>query len=273
MSGPQLYQDNYKFNCTAYPIAPYQFVKWEAFNYSSTATYTSNPLSEYFFGNMTLTAFFRTSTTYTVTLQSEDTNKGTVSGGGSTLGGGSVLVTASPNSGFTFDGWYLNGSIISTSTSLTYRPSETCTLTAKFNMSIPVFTGDQYVCNSAYYYISIPTQDDWSLSPQGGPFSITSSGPSFAVVSVSPQSAGSFATATLKVTAVNGYQASKPISSCSMLGSTYLCPTTCYYINSGASASWSVSSGFSITENENNDSFIWVTASYFSTLYAITQRG
>ena len=53
---------------------------------------------------------------------------GTVSGGGKVLDGSSCTVTASANSGYSFDGWYEGSSKVSSSSSYTFTVSSNRTL-------------------------------------------------------------------------------------------------------------------------------------------------
>jgi len=46
-----------------------------------------------------------------------------------------------------------------------------------------------------------------------------------------------------------------------LAGSTFLCPTSYYYISNGLPAVWSVSSGFSITPDPDTENGVWITAS------------
>jgi len=77
---------------------------------------------------------------------SESPQKGTVSPSTANVRAGDyVWVTATPKSGYTFEGWYLNVSNISSSASFNYVPSASCTLLAKFLLS-PTITGPPDVC-------------------------------------------------------------------------------------------------------------------------------
>ena len=52
-------------------------------------------------------------TEYSVQVKASPDNGGTVSGGGSVEEGGYAVLSASPNNGFTFEGWSLNGTTVS----------------------------------------------------------------------------------------------------------------------------------------------------------------
>jgi len=149
MVGVTDHSDDKVFYGFAVPYAGYQFERWET---SSPATYGgqkfySNPLTEFFTDNFSITAFFKEIALYTVTVKSEDISKGTVSGGGTCYAGGYVTFSASPNTGYEFDGWYLGGYKVSSSEITNYYyPSASCTLTAKFNLSPPVISGYSTLC-------------------------------------------------------------------------------------------------------------------------------
>ena len=71
--------------------------------------------------------------TYTLTVQSEDTSKGTVSGGGTYEEGDSPTFTAEANVGYTFEGWYKDGVKISSANPGTLdMPAQNVTVVAKF---------------------------------------------------------------------------------------------------------------------------------------------
>ena len=128
--------------CTAYPNTPaYKFSHWTATGPVTNLLYWNNPLSESFTGDIDLTAVFQPVSQYTITVQSEDTIRGTASGSGSCYAGGYIPVSASPESGWQFEGWYLNGSKISGSASFNYSPSASCTLIAKFNLHPSAISG------------------------------------------------------------------------------------------------------------------------------------
>lgn len=69
---------------------------------------------------------------YVVTVVSEDTTKGTVSGGGQYENGTQATVTASPTSGYKLSGWYEGETQVSTDNSYTFTVSGNRTLTARF---------------------------------------------------------------------------------------------------------------------------------------------
>ena len=70
---------------------------------------------------------------YSLTVQSEDTNKGTVSGGGTYEEGDSPTFTAEAKTGYAFEGWYVDDEKISSSNPGTLdMPAEDVTVVAKF---------------------------------------------------------------------------------------------------------------------------------------------
>ena len=163
----------------ATPYNGYAFEGW----YLGGTKQSSNPLYTHITTfDCTLIAKFVVA--YTVTVQSEDTNKGTVSGGGTCLQGGYKTVSASPKSGYAFEGWYLNGSKISGSTPFNYYASATCTLIAKFT-SVPVISGSTPICSgssksfsatnwqSGNYYWDKSSNLSWGSGSDIANFSIT----------------------------------------------------------------------------------------------------
>lgn len=113
---------------TATANACYQFVNWTVNGavVSTSTTYNFVPTT-----SETLTANFA-QISYTVTTISSPSAGGTASGGGTVTCGNSVNVSASPNSGYTFSSWTVNGSVVSTSSSYTFTPSASESLMANF---------------------------------------------------------------------------------------------------------------------------------------------
>ena len=80
--------------------------------------------------NVTIRATFRV--LYTITLQANPADGGTVSGGGSFSSGSTVLIQATPNSGYRFVRWSENGTEVSTSASFSFEANNNRTLVAEF---------------------------------------------------------------------------------------------------------------------------------------------
>lgn len=77
---------------------------------------------------------------YTITVQADPTNGGTVSGGGEYLSGSTATVTATPASGYSFDGWYYNDSKWSSNASYSFKVTSAKTFTAKFTKNTVYYT-------------------------------------------------------------------------------------------------------------------------------------
>lgn len=89
-------------------------------------------------GDRTLTALFETKTEYRVTLKTDPTDAGTVTGGGSYEDDPhSATVKATPNQGYYFIGWYAGEEQKSTNAEYTFTVGqEGITLTAKFGVDL-----------------------------------------------------------------------------------------------------------------------------------------
>lgn len=74
---------------------------------------------------------------YTITVSSP-TAGGTVSGGGTYRSGKPCTLTATPNAGYTFDGWYEGSTKLSSNTSYSFTVSSNRTITGKFNGNIQI---------------------------------------------------------------------------------------------------------------------------------------
>ena len=88
---------------------------------------------------------------YTVTATSEDTTKGTVTGGSTYVGGASATLTATPATGYVFDGWYEGDARVSTSATYTFTVTADKTLMAKFiaESSVTTYTVTATSANTA----------------------------------------------------------------------------------------------------------------------------
>ena len=83
-----------------------------------------------------------------------------------------TTVTATPEVGYTFDGWYLNGNKVSSELTYTFdAPNKSQTLTARFLLG-----AKKKVRAQAFLYDSTNDKWNWINSNDGGTFSITHSG-------------------------------------------------------------------------------------------------
>jgi hypothetical protein len=116
---------------TATANSGYTFSNWTENSsvVSSSASYTFTLTS-----NRNLVANFAP-VTYTVTTSSSPSNGGTTSGDGTFAAGSSQTVTATANSGFTFNNWTENATVVSTSASYTFTLNGNRTLVANFATS------------------------------------------------------------------------------------------------------------------------------------------
>jgi hypothetical protein len=99
---------------------------------NNTLVSSSNPYSFTVTGNRTLEGRFSERAQYTVSVSSEDVTKGTVSGGGTYYEGSEVTLTATNNTGYAFDGWYVNNSLVSSSNPYTFTLTGNTTIVCKF---------------------------------------------------------------------------------------------------------------------------------------------
>ena len=83
-----------------------------------------------------------------------------------------TTVTATPEVGYTFDGWYLNGTKVSSELTYTFdAPNKAQTLTARFNLG-----SKKNVRAQAFLYNSSTDKWSWVDSNDGGTFTMTHSG-------------------------------------------------------------------------------------------------
>jgi hypothetical protein len=86
-------------------------------------------------GNRTLVANFQAlPQNYTISVSSNPTNGGTVTGGGTYQQGQSCTVHATANTGYTFTNWTENGNVVSTNANYTFTVTGNRTLVANFTL-------------------------------------------------------------------------------------------------------------------------------------------
>lgn len=126
---------------TAEPVEGYRFVRWEALGNEITTepTYTFNITTDW-----TFTAVFEP---ITYRISAETDGSGTVEGIGVYEHGDKGTLTAVPNRGYVFDGWYLNSQFenrISTKESHDFTADRNATMYAKFVLGAKVtVNGDE----------------------------------------------------------------------------------------------------------------------------------
>lgn len=103
-SGTGLYNYNTYATLTATPASHCAFVEWN----DGDTNATRNVLVT---GNASYTAIFQAIPQHTVTLTVTPDNGGTVSGAGTYYEGDNVTITATPNEGYEFSGWALEGTV------------------------------------------------------------------------------------------------------------------------------------------------------------------
>ena len=130
VTGAGDYQQGVTVNLTATASEGYRFVKW---------TEDGKPVAssaEYSFECKTgrdLVAVFEAIPKFTVTVSSNDSTLGWVSGGGSVYEGKTVTVTATAKKYCLFDGWKMDGKIVSTAATYEFTPEKDCTILAEFS--------------------------------------------------------------------------------------------------------------------------------------------
>ena len=103
------------------------------------------------------------SLTYLVTVESENTEHGTVNGGGEYSFGESCTVTATPAEGYYFTGWLQNNELLEgTGSSYTFIVSSDVSLVATFAEGLMIGDGgsttDQYLPSYSYYSYTLSQQ-------------------------------------------------------------------------------------------------------------------
>jgi hypothetical protein len=139
VSGGGTYTEGQSCTVTATPNANYIFTNWTengtVVSTNANYTFTVN-------ANRNLVAHFSyVPQTYTVSVTANPTNGGTVSGGGTFIEGQTCTVTATAYSGFTFNNWTENGTVVSSNASYNFTVNANRNLVANFTANpVPTYT-------------------------------------------------------------------------------------------------------------------------------------
>ncbi len=138
VSGGGLHNVGTNVTLSATPNTGYQFIGWFQNNILlSTDSQYSFIMP---FESMTIEGRFSVNT-YNLVVMSENENKGTVTGTGTYDYNEEVEISATPNEGYSFDGWYANNALISTEATLNFNmPANALNYVAKFNPNPYVIT-------------------------------------------------------------------------------------------------------------------------------------
>ena len=130
--GNGTYQEGQSCTVTAMPVVGYTFVNWTEneveVSTNSSYTFTVN-------ANRNLVANFTLIPvpTYTISISASPANGGSVSGGGTFEQGETCTVSAIANSGYTFESWTENGTVVSPNASYTFTVNASRDLVAIFS--------------------------------------------------------------------------------------------------------------------------------------------
>lgn len=115
---------------TATPHTGYRFVNWTE---NGVEVGTASTLQFELLENRSLVANFEM-IMHHVNVSVNDVNKGTATGSGDFQEGTSVTVSATPNTGFQFDNWTVNGEVVSTNANYTFSIWDDRNLVANFSI-------------------------------------------------------------------------------------------------------------------------------------------
>jgi hypothetical protein len=109
-------------------------VEWQITDPSGYSTSSVEPLSYEIIGNATIEAIFEL-LYFDVTISSDPTAGGSVTDlSGNYACGTELTVTATPDSCYDFDGWFLDETLVSTYTEYTFKVTEDIDLEARFTI-------------------------------------------------------------------------------------------------------------------------------------------
>ena len=134
VTGAGTYNHGTSCTLTATPNANYNFVNWTKNGtiVSSNPTYTFSVTS-----NGNYTANFSEEVYYTIIVEADPEEGGTVTGSGTFLQGQSCTVVATANSDYAFTNWKENGTVVSTNANYTFTVNGNRTLVAYFTATPP----------------------------------------------------------------------------------------------------------------------------------------
>lgn len=126
--GAGSYQQGQSCTIKATPASGYSFLNW-----TEGGSQVSTDLNYTFTveGNRTFVAHFQIQS-FTISISSNPSDAGMISGGGSFNYGETCTVTATPNTGYTFLRWTENGAQVSTNPNYTFTVNSSRTLVAQF---------------------------------------------------------------------------------------------------------------------------------------------
>ncbi len=136
VSGDGSYSDGQLATLTATANTGWHFIGW----YNGSEKVSSNASFSFTVTkDVDLTAKFEkdANAPYTVKLFADPAEGGTVSGGGAFSEGQFAYITATPNSGWHFDGWYKGGNKFTVKAFYSFTVTESVALTARFEKDTP----------------------------------------------------------------------------------------------------------------------------------------
>lgn len=160
---------------TATPDAEASFVAWKKGSSSGEVLSTNPTYTFEVTRSITIVGVFQGGPTphYNIAVSAYPAEGGSVSGGGSKEEGSSCTVVATPNEGFRFNGWYENGTKVSSNASYTFTVQNARTLEAEFTVSTGVT-------------ITVSTDTEGTQATGGGTYNV---GDSVTVVTTMDQGA------------------------------------------------------------------------------------
>ncbi len=130
--GNGTYQEGQSCTVAAIPATGYSFINWTE---NEVEVSTNSNYTFIVTGNRDLVANFEVDPvpTYTISVSASPANGGNVSGGGTFEQGESCTVNATANSGYTFESWTENGTVVSSNASYTFTVNANRDLMAVFS--------------------------------------------------------------------------------------------------------------------------------------------
>lgn len=170
------YSGGHAFICDGYNESNQLHFNWgwdgyyNGFYALDALTPSGNDFSYYNMAFVNIHPPVNNSVTYQVTVTTSPTSGGSVTGAGSYHGYQQCTLTATPASGFTFQGWKENGAIVSTNATYSFPVRQNRNLTAVFSLSPVGSVSASYypdpqdpTCNSAQVSWQVASSTTWSF--------------------------------------------------------------------------------------------------------------
>ena len=174
VTGAGKYKKDAEVTLTAIPASSCVFVEWKV---GTTVVSADNPYKFDATKDISIVAMFATTeaTLFTVATSANDSNFGTVEGGGNYGLGASATLTAIPTEGYQFVEWKVGESVVSNANPYTFSVTSAVSVIAVFETEDIPLAGDYLSTYARAYGIDFDF-DDFIIDPEYGDVTLSSDG-------------------------------------------------------------------------------------------------